>query len=117
MYTNDLKTRTFRFAVNVGKLVAILSNSTINRSYSSQIVRSSASVGANYRAALRAKSTADFINKLKIVEEETDETIYFLQLLGEFNPTDQSQINLLIDEGTQILRMMVAAIVKVRNRK
>src|SRR5205085_4083551 len=76
MYTNDLKSRTFYFAVNVAKLAAALPNSTINRAYSGQIVRCSASVGANYRAALRAKSNADFINKLKIVEEESDETVY-----------------------------------------
>jgi four helix bundle protein len=116
MHPPDLKTRTFYFAANVAKLVISLPNSMINRTYSGQIVRCSSSVGANYRAALRAKSNADFINKLKIVEEETDETIYFLQLLGEFNPSDISQINILIDEGTQILRMMVAAIVKARNK-
>jgi four helix bundle protein len=116
MYPHDLKIRTFHFAVNVGRLVAALPNSMINRAYSGQIVRSSASVGANYRAALRAKSNADFINKLKIVEEETDETIYFLQLLAEFNPINKPQIAILIDEGTQILRMMVAAIVKARNK-
>ena len=78
MAVQDLTQRTFLFEVAVGKLVIILPYSAVNREYSGQIIRSSASVGANFRAARRAKSNADFLNKLKIVEEEADETIYFL---------------------------------------
>lgn len=74
----DLKIRTFEFAVNVGRLILQLPYSVVNKEYFSQLVRCSSSVGANYRAAKRAKSDADFINKLKIVEEECDEAIYFL---------------------------------------
>ena len=116
MYQHDLGSRTFHFAVNVGRLVTSLPNSTINRSNTGQLIRCSASVGANFRAAGRAKSTADFINKLKIVEEETDETMYFLQLLAEFNPANTPEIAPLIDEATQILKMIVAAIVKARTK-
>ncbi|MES2003667.1 MAG: four helix bundle protein [Bacteroidota bacterium] len=65
----DLKKRTFLFSVAVGKLIEALPYTVINRHYFNQIIRCSSSVGANYRAARRAKPDADFINKLKIVED------------------------------------------------
>ena len=68
----DLKRRSFAFAVDIGRLVMELPHSIINYEYSKQLIRCSSSVGANYRAARRAKSDADFLNKLKIVEEEAD---------------------------------------------
>jgi len=112
----DLKKRTFSFAVAVGKLVQELPYNAINRAYCNQITRSSASVGANYRAARRAKSDADFLNKLKSVEEEADETIYFLELLLEFNQEYQQIIFPLINEGTEILKIIVASINTVREK-
>jgi four helix bundle protein len=66
--------------------------------------------------ARRAKSTADFINKLKIVEEECDESVYFLELLRAVNPDRQQIINPLITEGTEILKIIVASIVTVREK-
>jgi four helix bundle protein len=65
-----MKKRTKKFAIDCGHLICSLAKNDINRNYSNQLIRSSASVAANYRAACRAKSTPDFINKLKIVEEE-----------------------------------------------
>ncbi len=112
----DLKKRTFLFAVSVGKLVQDLPYNTVNRAYFNQIVRSSASIGANYRAARRAKSDADFINKLKIVEEEADETVYFLELLLEFNLDEKQIILSLINEGTEILKIIVASINTAREK-
>jgi four helix bundle protein len=112
----DLKQRTFLFAVTVGKLVGQLPYNAVTREYFGQVIRSSASVGANYRAARRAKSTRDFINKLKIVEEECDETIYFLELLRAINPDHQQIIIPLIAEGTEILKIMVASIVTARGK-
>jgi four helix bundle protein len=75
MHDYDLKECTFTFAVAVVKLISQLPASIANRAYFGQIVSSSSSVGANYRSSQRAKSSRDFINKLKIVEEETDETL------------------------------------------
>jgi four helix bundle protein len=112
----DLKQRTFLFAVAVGKLILDLPYSAVNKAYFAQLVRCSSSVGANYRAARRAKSDADFINKLKIVEEECDESVYFLELLREFNPDSQERINSLINEGIEILKIIVASITTTRNR-
>jgi four helix bundle protein len=106
----DLKQRTFLFAVAVGKLILKLPYNVINREYFGQLVRSSSSIGANYRAARRAKSDADFLNKLKIVEEEADESVYFLELLREFNNDFKEDITTMIIEGTEILKLIVSSI-------
>jgi four helix bundle protein len=111
----DLKEKTFAFAVQTGKFINSLSYNQINKAYSAQLIRSSSSVGANYRAAKRAKSTADFLNKLKIVEEECDESIYFLELLKAFNPGLTLEINIAINEATQILKIIVASINTTRS--
>ena len=79
----ELKTRTKAFAVRVIKLVDKLPDSRASNAIARQMVRSGMSVGANYRAACRAKSRADFIAKLGIVEEECDETVYWMELLVE----------------------------------
>ena len=86
----------------------------INKTYKNQIVRSSSSVGANYRASRRAKSTADFINKLKIVEEELDESLFFLELLEVFNPKEKEEINIIYNEGETLLKIIVASIISSR---
>ena len=78
MTEKELKTKTKDIAVSVANLCQKLAVNRINNTYINQILRSSASLGANYRAACRAKSTKDFIYKLQVVEEETDETLYFL---------------------------------------
>ena len=75
MSERDLKTRTKAFALRILKLVDALPKTTAGRALASQIVRSGTSIAANYRAACRAKSTADFIAKMGIVEEEADELI------------------------------------------
>jgi len=116
MPERDLKKRTFDFSVAVGKLIIILPFTVANKEYSRQLIRCSSSIGANYRAVQRAKSDNDFINKLKIVEEEADESIYFLELILVFNPDQTDTIKPLIQEGTEILKMIVAAINKMRER-
>jgi four helix bundle protein len=112
----DLKERTFQFAIRIGKFINALSYNQVNKAYSAQLIRCSSSVGANYRAAKRAKSTPDFLNKLKIVEEECDESIYFLELLKEFNPLLRSEIDNAINEAIEILKIIVASINTTRNK-
>jgi four helix bundle protein len=111
----DLKQRTFQFAVKTGKLIQALPYNSINKAYGGQLIRCSSSVGANYRAARRAKSTADFLNKFKIVEEECDESIYFLELLREFKSALIIEINDLINEATELLKIIVASINTTRS--
>jgi len=117
MNCEDLKIRFKKFAINVALLIKELPGNVINIPYSNQLIRSSSSPGANYRAACRAKSTADFINKLKIVEEELDESIYFLELLQYFNPTFNDNINVLIREGNELLAITVSSIKTMREKK
>lgn len=114
MDSEEMKRRTKQFAINIGVLTQGLPESQINRAYCSQIVRSSSSVGANYRASRRAKSNADFINKLKIVEEELDESLFFLELLEVFNQPQKREIDLLHAEGETLLRIIVASIISSR---
>jgi len=110
----NLKNRYKRFAIEPGVLIQQLPKSIINTAYSNQLIRSSSSPGTNYRAACRGKSIADFINKLKIVEEELDESIYFLELVQYFNPGFEVQITKLIKESNELLAMTVASIKTVR---
>jgi four helix bundle protein len=112
----NIKLRTKVLAVNVGQLVLLLPYNAVNKQYISQIVRSSASVAANYRAAARAKSDADFINKLKICEEEADETQLWLELLQEFNASFESKIKPLHTECNELVAIIVASIKTVRQR-
>jgi four helix bundle protein len=77
----ELKRRAQKFAVDVIRFIESLSNSRSLNVLSNQLLRSSTSVGANYRSACKGKSTADFINKITICEEEADESIYWLDLM------------------------------------
>ena len=106
----EFKKRTKTFAISVARFCKSLPFDKIVRHYVDQIVRSSASVGANYRAACRAKSKADFVNKLRIVEEEANESLYFLELICEFYPERRSEIADLYKEGNELLAMIVSSI-------
>jgi four helix bundle protein len=81
MTTEEMKVRTRSFALRVLKLTESLPNSRTADVLGKQLLRCGTSVGANYRAACRAKSKADFVAKLSIVEEETDEAIHWIELL------------------------------------
>ncbi|TKC07091.1 four helix bundle protein [Pedobacter frigoris] len=116
MNSELLKQRTKAYSISIAKFIIDLPVNIINRNYSNQLIRCSSSVGANYRAACRAKSTADFLNKLKIVEEELDETMFFLELLKEFNPALVPEIKKNWDEGNELLSIIVASIMTIRNK-
>lgn len=83
---------------------------------SKQIIRSAVSIGANYRAACRAKSEADHINKLKIVEEETDETIFWLEILEDCKMLKPETIQEIKKETNEILAIVVATIKSMREK-
>lgn len=107
---NDLKDRTKTFAIRTWNLCATIPKSREFNAYVNQLIRSSSSVGANYRASQRAKSRADFINKLKIVEEEIDESMYFLELLIEVQEGRISELKSLHAEASEILAIVVSSI-------
>ncbi|HUR10256.1 MAG TPA: four helix bundle protein [Flavitalea sp.] len=114
MDQQEMKHRTKQFAIDIGYLVISLDKNEINQPFKNQVIRSSSSVAANYRAARRAKSKADFINKLKIVEEELDESLLFLELLAEFNLNKSKEIATVYIEGEVLLKIIVASITTSR---
>ncbi|MBK6965395.1 MAG: four helix bundle protein [Bacteroidales bacterium] len=117
MSIEKLKNRYKDFAIAVAELIRELPMNNINIPYSNQLIRSSSSSAANYRAACRGKSTPDFINKHKIVEEELDESIFFLELLSHFNPVFNDKIKLLINEGNELLAITVQSIITARKNQ
>ncbi len=80
-------------------------------------MRSATSVGANYRAAFKAKSTADFINKLKIVEEESDESVYWLELIKEHNQIQDEHFERLLQESKELEKIFAASAITAKNNK
>lgn len=110
MTEKELKAKTKNIAVSVAILCQKLPGKKVNNTYIDQILRSSASMGANYRAACRAKSTRDFIYKLQFVEEETDETMFFLELLAEFNEKYRPEMRSIYKETEIVLKIIVASI-------
>jgi four helix bundle protein len=114
MTKGELKQRTKNYSLANARLVLKLPYNIVNKNYSDQLNRSASSTGANYRAACRAKSKNDFINKLKIVEEELDETLFFLELLVELNPELKPEIDIIYKEGNELLSIIVAAIITLR---
>ncbi len=106
----ELKMKTKNVAIAVAKLSEKLPSNKINNVYIGQILRCSASIGANYRAACRAKSTRDFVYKLQIVEEEADETLFFLELLAAFNEKHREEMRIIYQETETILKIIVASI-------
>src|SRR5208337_2562042 len=105
----ELKERTKRIALRVIKVVEALPSTKIADVIGRQLLRSGTSVGANYRAACRGKSPADMIAKLAIVEEEADESIYWIELLIESEVLPVHRLVDLIDELNQIVAITVSS--------
>ena len=112
-----LKERTKRFAIAVIKLIEELPKNRMADVLGTQLLRSGTSVGANYRAACRARSRADFVSKMGIVEEEADETQYWIELLIEAKLVDQRRVQHLLEESDAIIAMTVSSIRTARSNK
>ena len=115
--SEDMKKRTKRFALSVIQLVESLPAGRTADVIGRQLLRSGTSVGANYRASCRAKSRADFINKMAIVEEEADESMYWMELLIEAEITRDVELESLMKEADEILSIIVASIKTARKNK
>jgi four helix bundle protein len=109
MTPKELQARTKSFALRVIKLVDALPRSTASQVIGRQLLRATASVGANYRAACRAQSHAEFAAKLSIVVEEADESLYWLELLQESRLIKPEQLAELLREANELLAISVAA--------
>jgi len=117
MNEKDFKDRTKKFGLRVIRLVESLPKSRTADVIGKQLLRSATSVGANYRAACRGRSTADVIAKLGIVEEEADESLYWMEMLIEAGLVSASKLSELTKEGDEIVAMTVASIKTLRQRK
>jgi four helix bundle protein len=106
MNADDLKKRTKQFALRVLKLVAALPNTVAGRAIGGQLVRAGTSVGANYRAACRGRSKAEFIAKLGISEEEADESGYWMEVIIEGELLKQRQVEPLLNEANELTRIL-----------
>ena len=116
MTTEELKNRLKVFAVRVVKLVDKLPNTSAGRAIGNQIVRSGTSPAANYRAACLGKSDKDFLNKLKMVEEELDETLYWIELLGDTALIKSELLTDLYKENEELLKIIVSSITTMKVR-
>jgi four helix bundle protein len=110
MRGDDLRKRTKSFALRVIHLVEALPKGKTSDVIGRQLLRSGTSVGANYRASCRAKSAADFISKMGTVEEETDECIYWMELLIESGLMPQNIVYELQHEAEELLAIIVSSI-------
>ncbi|HEV7747455.1 MAG TPA: four helix bundle protein [Pyrinomonadaceae bacterium] len=117
MNPEELKTRTRGFALRIIRLAESLPETPTGKVIRSQLIRCGSSVGANYRAACRARSRADFVSKMGIVEEEADETIYWMELLIDAAIVKRSRIADLLDEANQILSIVISSIKTARGSR
>jgi four helix bundle protein len=113
----EFKRRTKQFALRVIRLVDSLPNRLAARVIGTQLLRSATSVGANYRSACRARSPADFCAKMGIVEEEADESAYWMELLIEAEIVRPKLLDALLTEANELVAMAIASIKTARRRK
>ncbi|MEJ7846946.1 MAG: four helix bundle protein [Pyrinomonadaceae bacterium] len=109
MTEKELKQRTKTFALRVIKLVRALPQDSVSRTIGNQLVRSGTSVAANYRAASRGRSKAEFIAKLGTVEEEADESCLWMELIIESGILEERLVAALLKEANEIMAIMAAS--------
>jgi four helix bundle protein len=114
MTTQELKNRTFEFGVRVISAVEALPKNETARILGRQLMPAGTSVGANYRAAARARSKADFVSKLGVVEEECDESAYWMEVIVARKLLKPDQLENLLAEANELLAITVASIKTAR---
>lgn len=116
MNAAELKDRTKRFGLRVLKLVDALPKTTAGRAVANQLVRSGTSVGANYRAACRGRSKAEFAAKIGTVVEEADESAYWLELIIEGDLLAEDLVEPLLAEANELTAIFVASTKTAKER-
>jgi four helix bundle protein len=117
MTEQEFKKRTKDVALRIIKVVETLPRTWSAEIIGKQLLRSGTSVGANYRAACRGKSTADILHKLSIVEEEADESLYWIELLIESKLVSEKKLSVLFNDINEIVAMTVSSIKTLRAKK
>ena len=113
----QFKDRKKQYSLRIIRLVEALPNTQTASVIGRQLLRAGTSVGANYRAACRGRSTADTPSKLAIVEEEADETLYWVEMLIEANIVAEDRLRDLMNEGDEIVAMTVASLKTLRDQQ
>lgn len=116
MNAADLRKRLKIFALRIIKLTESLPNNITGKTLGNQIIRSGTSPGANYRAACLGKSDKDFLNKLKMVEEELDETLYWLELIVESGLVKPNLLDDLIQENQELFKIIASSITTMKKK-
>jgi four helix bundle protein len=116
MNADDLRKRLKVFALRIIKLSESLPNNVTGKTLGNQIIHSGTSPGANYRAACFGKSDKDFLNKLKMVEEELDETLYWLELIVESGLVKLNLLDDLINENQELFKIIVSSITTMKKK-
>jgi four helix bundle protein len=109
MTQDELKSRTKQFALRVMKLVDALPNSRSGKAIGGQLVRSGTSVGSNYRATCRAPSRAEFIATIGVVEEESDESAFWMELIVEGGLLPSGKVSSLLAEANELTAIMASS--------
>jgi len=112
-----LQDRTKEFAIRVVRMFRSLPKTDEARILGKQVLRSATSVAANYRAACRSRSKAEFTAKMGVVVEETDETVFWLELLVETGVVPMSKMEGLVSEANELLAIFAASRRTVRKHK
>ena len=115
--TANFQKRTFDHALRIVRLVESLPKTETNRILGKQLLRSGTSVGANSRAAKRSRSRAEFVSKMGIVEEEADESLFWIELLTAAGKVSAGKVDALLKETNEILAITVSSIKTARLRK
>ena len=116
MTKEELKERYRVFALRIIKIVNAMPNTIAGMAIARQIIRSGTSPSANYRAACIAKSDKDFLNKLKMVQEEIDETSHWLNLIIDSEMLPKSKVQDLYEESVELRRITTKAIITTKNK-
>ena len=117
MIEQDLKVRTKSFALMVIKLYSMLPKTTVAQVLGKQVLRSGTSVGAQYREAQRAKSDADFVNKIEGGLQELDETAYWFELIGETGIISEDKLVPLLKETNELMAIFVTIVRKIKTKR
>lgn len=117
MTREELKERFRQFSLRIIKMVDAMPNTISGNAIAKQIVRSGTSPAANYRAACLAKSDKDFINKLKMVEEEIDETNHWLSIIIDSGMLPKARVQELYDESLELGKIVTKSITTAKNKK
>ena len=116
MDADELKARTKAFALRVLKLAASLPPSIEGKLITGQLVRAGTAVAANYRAACRGRSRAEFVAKLGLVEEEADESAFWLELIIEGAFLKSGRVKPLLDEANELTKIMASSRITAKKR-